>query len=184
MSFVYDYPRPAVTVDCLLLRINEEKIEGLFIKRKKDPFKGCWALPGGFMEIDETPEAAAVRELGEETSIKIKGVIQIGAFGAVNRDPRGRTISIAFLAFMDDEQQAKAASDAAHVEWIGLSESIDLAFDHQEILREAIKKLTDTLSIRNLGSELGMGTNAVEKLILAASNLQLEKERASNLNGE
>lgn len=177
MSFVYDYPRPAVTVDCLLLRINEERIEGLFIKRKKDPFKGCWALPGGFMEIDETPEAAAVRELEEETSVKIQGVLQIGAFGAVKRDPRGRTISIAFLAFLNDGQIAKAASDAIHVEWIGLNEPIDLAFDHKEILCEAIKKLTETLNIRNLGSALGMGVNEVEKLILAASHLQLEKDQ-------
>lgn len=182
MSFVYDYPRPAVTVDCLLLRINEERIEGLFIKRKKDPFKGCWAFPGGFMEIDETPEHAVARELEEETSIKIHDVMQIGAFGAVDRDPRGRTISIAFLAFMNDDQTAKAASDAAHVEWIGLNEPIALAFDHKEILNEAIKKLTDTLSIRNLGSTLGMGTNEVEKLILAASHFQLEKEQVSKEN--
>lgn len=177
MSFVYDYPRPAVTVDCLLLRLNEERIEGLFIKRKGDPFKGCWALPGGFMEIDETPELAVVRELEEETSIKIHDVLQIGAFGAVNRDPRGRTISIAYLAFLDDGQTAKAASDAADVEWIGLNEPIALAFDHKEILNEAIIKLTETLSIRKLGSTLGMGTHIVEKLILAASHLQLEEEQ-------
>lgn len=175
MSFVYDYPRPAVTVDCVLLRINEEKMEGLFIKRKQEPFKGSWAFPGGFMEIDETPEQAVARELEEETGVKVGRVMQIGAFGAVDRDPRGRTVSIAYLAFLDDDQKAKAASDAEEVDWIGLNEPIALAFDHKEILAEAVKKLTDTVSIRNLGAALGMRTNEVEKLILAASSLQLEK---------
>lgn len=176
MSFVYDYPRPAVTADCLLLRINEERIEGLFIKRKKDPYKGCWALPGGFMEIDETPETAAIRELEEETNIRIQDVLQIGAFGAVGRDPRGRTISIAFLAFLNDDQEAKADSDADEVQWISLNEPMALAFDHKEILDEAVKKLTDTMSIRNLGAALGKGANEVERLILAASSFQLEKQ--------
>lgn len=176
MSFCYEYPRPSVTVDCVLLRIFEGTLQGLFIKRKKDPFKGQWAFPGGFMEIDETPEQAVIRELQEETGMRIEKIMQIGAFGAVNRDPRGRTISVAFLAFSIDDQKAKAASDAAAVEWINLNEPIDLAFDHRNILDAAIKLLSEAVGIHVISTSLGLEVKDAESVILAASILTGPKQ--------
>lgn len=171
MSFCYEYPRPSITVDCLLVRIVGGVLQGLFIKRKEEPFRDCWALPGGFMEMDETPEEAVVRELKEETGVHVEKTMQIGAFGAVNRDPRGRTVSIAFLAFSDGNQEAKAASDAMSVAWINLSEPLVLAFDHRDILNKAIKLLSESVSINVISTSLGLEINDAECVIVAASTV-------------
>ena len=143
MAHTYEYPRPSVTVDGLIFRIMGGRLEVLLIQRKKEPFKGQWALPGGFMEMDESPEEGVVREVQEETGLKLDAVLQLGAYGAVNRDPRGRTVSIAYIAFVEDRVEAKAADDAAAVKWVDLNSIVqeNLAFDHAVILDNAINLL-------------------------------------------
>lgn len=142
----YDYPRPAVTVDVVLLRRRARRTEVLLIKRGSPPFKGSWALPGGFVEKDESLESAAARELREETGISGMRLKQIAAFGDPGRDPRGHTISIAFGAVLRDKMAAAAGGDAEKVGWYSARKPPGLAFDHHRILRAALKQL---LAARN-----------------------------------
>jgi 8-oxo-dGTP diphosphatase len=131
--YTYQYPHPAVTVDAILI---SKKNSVLLIERGRDPYKGKWALPGGFINIDEELETACLRELEEETGLRIGELTQFKAFGAVNRDPRERTISVIFYAFAEDELRVTAADDAAKAQWFPLGELPELAFDHQLILGE------------------------------------------------
>lgn len=141
MSYTYKYPRPSVTADCIVItREAEPKV--LLIQRGGEPFKGCWAFPGGFMEMDETTEQCAIRELEEETGLKIYEVCQIGAYSKVDRDPRGRTITVAYLALVDAPLPVKGLDDAAKAQWFPLSALPALAFDHADILKDAIKAKT------------------------------------------
>jgi 8-oxo-dGTP diphosphatase len=138
MSYTYKYPRPAVTADCIVItREAEPKV--LLIQRGGDPFKGCWAFPGGFMEMDETTEQCAIRELEEETGLKIHDVRQIGVYSKVDRDPRGRTITVAYLALVDAPIPVKGLDDAAKAQWFPLTALPKLAFDHADIIQDAIK---------------------------------------------
>src|SRR5437868_10086929 len=111
-KFVYDYPRPAVAVDLVILT-REKKPRVLLVQRKHEPFAGRWALPGGFVDMDEGLEAAARRELQEETGVRAARLEQLQAFGEPGRDPRGRVISIAYLAVLDADKTNAAAADAA-----------------------------------------------------------------------
>lgn len=131
--YTYQYPRPAVTVDAILVSSARTV---LLIERGREPYKGKWALPGGFIDMDESLETACLRELQEETGITINEVNQFKAFGAVNRDPRHRTISVVFYAFVGAEQPAQAGDDAAEAKWFPLDELPELAFDHGQILAE------------------------------------------------
>lgn len=141
MSYTYKYPRPSVTADCIVItREAEPKV--LLIQRGGEPFKGCWAFPGGFMEMDETTEQCAIRELEEETGLKIHEVCQIGAYSKVDRDPRGRTMTVAYLALVDAPLPVKGLDDAAKAQWFPLSALPALAFDHADILKDAIKAKT------------------------------------------
>lgn len=137
MSYTYKYPRPAVTTDCVVFT-KEEEPKVLLIQRGNDPYKGCWAFPGGFMDMDETAEECAVRELKEETGLTVNQIQQIGAYSKVDRDPRGRTISIAYLAIVDAPTAVSGMDDAAKAAWFPLSSLPDLAFDHQDIMADAI----------------------------------------------
>ncbi len=137
MAYTYEYPRPSVTADCVVIT-KEDTPQVLLIQRGFEPFKGCWALPGGFMNMDETTEQCAIRELEEETGLKISDVRQIGAFSKIDRDPRGRTITVAYLAIVDAPLEVKGLDDAAKAQWFPLSTLPPLAFDHADILREAI----------------------------------------------
>ena len=139
MSYTYKYPRPAVTADCAVIT-REEEPKALLIQRGNEPFKGCWAFPGGFMDMDETTEQCAIRELEEETGLKVSGLRQIGAYSKVDRDPRGRTVTVAYLAVVDRPLPVKGQDDAARAEWWPLSALPRLAFDHDEIMRDAIRK--------------------------------------------
>lgn len=142
MSYTYEYPRPAVTADCVVVtKEAEQKV--LLIQRGNEPYKGCWAFPGGFMNMDETTEQCAIRELEEETGLKIDEVKQIGAYSRVDRDPRGRTITVAYLAFVDSPVEVKGQDDAAKAEWFALSNLPELAFDHEEIMEEAKRIIKD-----------------------------------------
>ena len=132
----------AVTVDAVIISKGEQpKI--LLVQRGNDPYKGDWALPGGFLEEDETLEEGAKRELEEETGLLIKTIKQIGAFGNPGRDPRGRTISIAFLGTVESPVEVKGDDDAAEAKWFKLSQLPELAFDHQRIIETALTKLKE-----------------------------------------
>ena len=137
MSYTYKYPRPAVTADSVVIT-NEAVPKVLLIERGADPYKGCWAFPGGFLNMDETTEQCAVRELEEETGMKILGLQQIGAYSKVDRDPRGRTITVAYLAVVDSPCEVIGLDDAAKAQWFPLDALPKLAFDHDEIMRDAI----------------------------------------------
>lgn len=137
MSYTYKYPRPAVTTDCVVFT-QEEEPKVLLIQRGNEPYKGCWAFPGGFMNMEETAEECAVRELKEETGLTVNRIRQIGAYSKVDRDPRGRTVSIAYLAIVDAPTAVSGMDDAAKAAWFPLSSLPDLAFDHKDIMADAI----------------------------------------------
>ena len=120
MEYSYKYPRPAVTADCVVIT-KEAEPKVLLIQRGADPYKGYWAFPGGFMNMDETTEQCAIRELEEETGLKVSTVRQIGAYSKVDRDPRGRTITVAYLAIIDKPAQVTGQDDAAKADWFPLS---------------------------------------------------------------
>ena len=139
MAYTYKYPRPAVTADCVVMT-KDTTPKVLLIQRGNDPFKGCWAFPGGFLDMNETTEQCAIRELEEETGLKVNNLLQIGAYSKVDRDPRGRTITVAYLAIVDEPLAVNGQDDAAKAQWFPLSALPELAFDHDEIIRDAIKK--------------------------------------------
>jgi len=145
MTYTYKYPRPAVTADCVVIT-KEEQPKVLLIQRGADPYKGYWAFPGGFMNMDETTEQCAIRELEEETGLRVSNVHQIGAYSKVDRDPRGRTITVAYLAIINKSVQVTGQDDAANAEWFPLSALPELAFDHAEIMRDAVKAYKKYLS--------------------------------------
>ena len=133
-------PKIFVTVDVVLFRKMNSSYEILLIQRLNDPFKDYWALPGGFVDENEELETAAKRELFEETDIQLFQVKQIKAYGNPNRDPRHHTISVAFIGEIDNLAEAKAKDDAKAVKWFDIDELPVLAFDHAEIIRDAIEK--------------------------------------------
>ena len=140
-TYCYDHPRPAVTVDIALFHRGETRFEVLRIKRANEPFKGLWALPGGFVDEDESLKGAAARELLEETGLGGIDLEQIGAFGDPGRDPRGHTVSVVFAAILDRRLNATAADDAAEVAWHSVRRPPKLAFDHKKILYFALKRM-------------------------------------------
>ncbi len=148
MTYTYKYPRPAVTADCVVIT-KESEPKVLLVQRGAEPFKGFWAFPGGFMNMDETTEQCAIRELEEETGLKVDEIVQIGAFSKVSRDPRGRTISVAYLALIDIAVDVKGGDDAAQAEWKSIKFLPELAFDHSEIMGAAMKLYNDIMNCRN-----------------------------------
>jgi len=137
--FTYQYPRPAVTVDALVFRKAGTEIEVLLIKRGNPPFKDMWAAPGGFINIDETPEDAVKRELQEETGITGIKLYQYHTYGTVNRDPRHRTISIAYAGIYENiNQEVIGGDDAAEAGWFKVGNLPPLAFDHNEVVSDAL----------------------------------------------
>jgi len=139
----YKYPRPAYTVDIIIIQSGKV----LLIKRGHQPYEGKWALPGGFMDMDETPEQAAIRELEEETGLKVKRLQQFKTYGAIDRDPRHRTISTVYYTILDDTKKTTltAGDDAAEAEWFSLDNLPELAFDHRLIIKEFIKDISNIL---------------------------------------
>jgi 8-oxo-dGTP diphosphatase len=154
---VYEYPRPAVTVDVVLVAPVKRRLHVLLIRRKSAPFRGAWALPGGFVDESESLEAAARRELKEETGTRIRSLAQLAAFGEPGRDPRGHTVSVVFVACLSAPLSARAGDDAAAARWLPLRRlaegagpsgravasrsHLPLAFDHGAILRAARQAL-------------------------------------------
>ena len=139
MGYTYKYPRPAVTADAVVITKSERR-KVLLIQRANDPYRGCWAFPGGFMDMDETAEQCAFRELKEETGLQLSEAIQIGCYSDVNRDPRGRTLSVAYLILVDNEMPVYGQDDAVQAKWWPIDELPTLAFDHKQIIEDALKK--------------------------------------------
>src|SRR5512139_3414753 len=138
MAYTYQYPRAALTVDCVVFGLDEGDLKVLLIERGLEPFKGRWALPGGFVRVDEAVDAAARRELQEEAGLTNVFLEQLYTFGAVDRDPRERVVSVAYYALVKlSEHTAKAATDAANAQWFPMSRVPKLAFDHANILGTA-----------------------------------------------
>jgi 8-oxo-dGTP diphosphatase len=155
MPHAYQYPRAALTVDCVVFGIDDEELKVLLIERGLEPFKGKWALPGGFVRVDETLDAAARRELEEEAGLKNVFLEQLYTFGAVDRDPRERVVSVAYYALVKlAAHETKAATDAADARWFPLSKIPKLAFDHGDILAAALARLRGKVRYEPIGFEL------------------------------
>ena len=138
--YCYKYPHPAVTADCIVYSREGNKLSILLIKRKNPPYKDCWAFPGGFVNIDESAEEAAVRELKEETGLEISNIEQLKAYSNPDRDPRERVITIAFIA-ESLNREVKGGDDAKEAKWFPIDNLPPLAFDHELILKDALNKI-------------------------------------------
>jgi 8-oxo-dGTP diphosphatase len=146
MAYTYAYPRASVTVDIAIICKHEGISKILLIQRGNEPFQNRWAFPGGFIEMDETMEESAVRELHEETGLKGVKLHQFRTYGDPGRDPRGRTISVVYYGFTDIKNSIVAgADDAKNAGWFGLEEIPEMAFDHNKILSELLEYLNDDL---------------------------------------
>src|SRR5882762_6866703 len=155
MPYTYRYPRPALTVDCVVFGYDEGELKVLLIERALEPFKGRWASPGGFVRVEESLDEAARRELAEETGLKDVFLEQLYTFGAVDRDPRERVVSVAYYALVKlSDHRARAATDAANAEWFPVSKTPKLAFDHADILATALARLKAKVRYEPIGFEL------------------------------
>ena len=153
--YTYEYPHPAVTTDCVVFGFDGKSLSILLIQRGIDPFKGSWALPGGFVGMEETIEADVYRELREETGVENIYIEQLQSFSAVDRDPRERVITMAFIAFVrQNDYQVIGGTDASKAQWFKLDELPPLAFDHQEIISVALQKLRWKITLEPLAFRL------------------------------
>ena len=153
--FSYEYPRGALTVDCTVFGLDDDELKVMLIQRDQAPFEGAWALPGGFVRLDETLEEAALRELTEETNLSRVYLEQLHAFSRVDRDPRERVVSVAFYALVKmSDHRVQAATDARQAAWFSVHDVPTLAFDHDEILQMAVERLRDKLRKQPIGFEL------------------------------
>ena len=140
MPFTYEYPRPSVCVDIIVLYKKEAQTFILLIERKYPPFENCWALPGGFIEMNETLEQSALRELKEETGIELSSLKQFATYGNPGRDPRARTISVIYYTVLEKQITTLAGDDAKNTKWVNIKELPNLAFDHKEIINDFFAK--------------------------------------------
>ncbi len=153
LKYHYKYPHPSVTTDCVIFGFDGTKLRVLLVERGIEPYKGRWALPGGFLRMDECAEDGALRELQEETGLAGAYIQQFHTFSAVHRDPRERVITIAFYALVR-LQEVKGGDDAADARWFALDEVPQLAFDHDQILRKAEQALRQQIHFEPVGFEL------------------------------
>jgi 8-oxo-dGTP diphosphatase len=156
VTYTYDYPRPALTVDIVVFTLQENQLQVLLVQRGKEPFAGMWALPGGFVQMDESLEEAAHRELAEETGIQDAYLEQLYTYGDPGRDPRERVITVAYFALVPTGApfRREGGSDAAQAQWFPASSLPPLAFDHTEIARYALRRLRYKLEYTAVGFEL------------------------------
>lgn len=155
MAYSYEFARPALTVDIVVFGLDEHDLQVMLVQRDLAPFEGRWALPGGFVRVKETLEDAARRELVEETGLKDIYLEQLFTFGAVDRDPRERIVTVAYYALVNLEgHDVRASTDARNAAWFPLSDLPELAFDHQEILDSAHERLRGKVRYQPIGFEL------------------------------
>ncbi|WP_339727473.1 NUDIX domain-containing protein [uncultured Gimesia sp.] len=155
MNYQYEYPRAALTVDCVVFGLDEEDLKVLLIQRDLEPFEGCWALPGGFVRLEETLEEAARRELGEETGIENVYLEQLYTIGDVDRDPRERVVTVTYYALVNlSDHRVHAATDARNAAWFAIDDVPSLAFDHPKILKMAHERLRSKVRYQPIGFEL------------------------------
>ncbi len=155
MSYSYEYPRAALTVDCVVFGFDEGDLKVLLIQRGLQPFAGRWALPGGFVRVEESLEDAARRELTEETGLKDVFLEQLYTFGALDRDPRERVVSVAYYALVSlADHRPQAATDARQAAWFSVDGVPDLSFDHGHILATALARLRGKVRYEPIGFEL------------------------------
>jgi 8-oxo-dGTP diphosphatase len=155
MSYTYKYARPAVTADCVVFGLDEEDLKILLIQRGLDPFKGQWALPGGFAVVGESMEGAARRELEEETGLKNVFLEQLYTFSDPERDPREHVITVAYYALVNlSDHIVQASTDASNAAWFGIDDVPSLAFDHPMILEKAHERLRGKIRYQPIGFEL------------------------------
>ncbi|TVR69235.1 MAG: NUDIX hydrolase [Marinilabiliales bacterium] len=176
-KYCYDYPRPAVSGDCLIFGFDGEDLNILLIERGKEPYKGRWTFPGGFLDMDETTLQCAERELKEETGIEGGKLEQLGAFSGVDRDPRGRVITIAYYTVVrNPENQPVAGDDAADARWFKVKDIPPLAFDHDLVMRAAITRLQAIIKDSGLlpANEMTFTGTEMEKLKSLILSLSFE----------
>ena len=155
MSTTYKYPRPALTVDCVVFGLDEAELKVLLIRRGLEPFAGSWAFPGGFVQVDETLEQAALRELKEETGVSKVFLEQLYTFGDLGRDPRDRVVSVAYYVLVKlSDYSVRASTDAREAAWFPVSDVPKLAFDHEKILDVALTRLKGKVRYQPIGFEL------------------------------
>jgi 8-oxo-dGTP diphosphatase len=155
MSFAYEYPRAALAVDCVVFGLDEVDLKVLLIQRRLQPFQHAWALPGGFVHVDETLDEAARRELAEEAGVTDIYLEQLYTFGTLDRDPRERVVTVAYFALAKlSDHRIRAATDAMGVGWFSLDELPKLAFDHSEIVTTARDRLRGKVRYAPVGFEL------------------------------
>ena len=152
-KYCYKYPHPAVTTDCVIFGFDGRELQVLLIERGIEPFKGKWAFPGGFLNMDETAGEGALRELKEETGLENAYIEQFNTYSDPGRDPRERVITIAHYALVRI-QEVKGGDDAAKAQWFPIDEVPQLAFDHDKILRDAMRKLRERIHFEPIGFEL------------------------------
>ena len=152
-KYCYKYPHPAVTTDCVIFGFDGSELQVLLIERGIEPFKGKWAFPGGFLNMDETAGEGALRELKEETGLENAYIEQFNTYSEPGRDPRERVITIAHYALVRI-QEVKGGDDAAKAQWFPIDEVPQLAFDHDKILRDAMRKLRERIHFEPIGFEL------------------------------
>ena len=155
MAFTYPFARPALTVDVVVFGLDDDELKVMLIQRDLQPFEGRWALPGGFVRVDETLDQAAARELREETGLRNIFLEQLYTFGAIKRDPRERVVTVAYYALANLSEHAVAASsDARNAAWFSINDLPRLAFDHSEILAKALERLRGKVRYQPIGFEL------------------------------
>lgn len=152
-KYCYKYPHPSVTTDCVIFGFDGQRLQVLLIERGIEPYKGRWAFPGGFLNPDETAEQGALRELQEETGLTGAYIEQFHTYTDPNRDPRERVITIAYYALVRI-QEVKGGDDAAKAQWFALDEVPQLAFDHDRILRDAMRQIRERIHFEPIGFEL------------------------------
>ncbi|QDV04620.1 Bifunctional NMN adenylyltransferase/Nudix hydrolase [Planctomycetes bacterium Poly30] len=179
MSYSYEYPRPSVTVDAVVFGYDAGELRVLLIERGEEPFRGAWALPGGFVGLDEDLDAAARRELREETGIEPVLLEQLRAFGTRGRDPRGHTVTVAFVALVKlGDHSVQAATDAADARWFPANDPPALAFDHAAILQCARAHMIEAVRTRPVGFDLlpaQFSQTDLQKLVESVLGEELDK---------
>ncbi len=155
-QYTYDHPRPALTVDVVTFTLRYEQLQVLLVRRGNEPFRGMWALPGGFVHVEESLEEAAARELEEETGVRDIYLEQLYTYGDPDRDPRGRVITVAYFALIpvDKPVRPEGGTDVSQTGWFSMDQLPELAFDHAAIIQYALRRLRYKLEYTAVGFEL------------------------------